>query len=239
MPTTSWRRTPTSRGSARAMQDALDSAHLNPDQVDLINCHAASTPLGDLAESKAISHRVQGPAPRECRSHSTKSMTGHPARRGKRRGGHCRHPGHSSGASSIRRSTSSSRTRGSQLNVVRNQPREAGSITSSPTVSGSADRTRPSHSPGSRADRERLRGSRPSTESRLRRWRRRQPCRRRSTWPIMVAKIPVVLQLLRQQRRPRVRAGPAPGSRPRRSAWPAPSEVGLRDGTAVLRLFRK
>jgi 3-oxoacyl-[acyl-carrier-protein] synthase II len=68
---------PESRGSAQAMKGALDSAKLNIDQVDLINCHAASTPLGDLAESKAINvvfrDRAQG-----VPAHSTKSMTGHP-----------------------------------------------------------------------------------------------------------------------------------------------------------------
>jgi 3-oxoacyl-[acyl-carrier-protein] synthase II len=68
---------PESRGSARAMQDALDNARLNPEQVDLINCHAASTPLGDLAESKAISLVFKKLAAK-IPAHSTKSMTGHP-----------------------------------------------------------------------------------------------------------------------------------------------------------------
>ena len=68
---------PDSRGSARAMQDALDSAHLNTDQIDLINCHAASTSLGDLAESKAITAVFKDRAAK-VPSHSTKSMTGHP-----------------------------------------------------------------------------------------------------------------------------------------------------------------
>jgi 3-oxoacyl-[acyl-carrier-protein] synthase II len=68
---------PTSRGSARAMQDALDAAHLRPDQIDLVNCHAASTPLGDFAESRAISTVFKDLAPK-VPSHSTKSMTGHP-----------------------------------------------------------------------------------------------------------------------------------------------------------------
>ncbi len=68
---------PESRGSARAIQDTLDSAHLNADQVDLINCHAASTPLGDAAESKAINLVFKDLA---CKvpAQSTKSMTGHP-----------------------------------------------------------------------------------------------------------------------------------------------------------------
>jgi 3-oxoacyl-[acyl-carrier-protein] synthase II len=68
---------PESRGSAQAMQDAMASAHVNPDQVDLINCHAASTALGDLAESKAI-NLVFKELARKVPAHSTKSMTGHP-----------------------------------------------------------------------------------------------------------------------------------------------------------------
>jgi len=68
---------PASRGSVRAIQDALDSAHLNPDQVDLINCHAASTPLGDVAESRAINHVFKDLASK-VPAQSTKSMTGHP-----------------------------------------------------------------------------------------------------------------------------------------------------------------
>ena len=68
---------PKSRGSARAIQNALESAHLNTDQVDLINCHAASTALGDLAESNAISAVFKERAAK-IPVHSTKSMTGHP-----------------------------------------------------------------------------------------------------------------------------------------------------------------
>lgn len=68
---------PESRGSAQAMQNALDMAHLNADQINLINCHAASTPLGDLAESKAINLVFKDLA-RKVPAHSTKSMTGHP-----------------------------------------------------------------------------------------------------------------------------------------------------------------
>ena len=47
------------------------------DQIDLINCHAASTPLGDLAESKAIDTVFKDLATK-VPAHSTKSMTGHP-----------------------------------------------------------------------------------------------------------------------------------------------------------------
>jgi 3-oxoacyl-[acyl-carrier-protein] synthase II len=68
---------PESRGSAQAMRDAMDNAHLNPEQVDLINCHAASTSLGDLAESKGINLVFKDLA-KKVPAHSTKSMTGHP-----------------------------------------------------------------------------------------------------------------------------------------------------------------
>ncbi len=68
---------PDSRGSALAIQNALDSARLNPDQVDLLNCHAASTPLGDVAESRAINLVFKDLASK-VPAQSTKSMTGHP-----------------------------------------------------------------------------------------------------------------------------------------------------------------
>ena len=68
---------PDSRGSAQAMMSALENARLNVDQIDLINCHAASTLLGDLAESKAINSVFKDRAP-GVPAHSTKSMTGHP-----------------------------------------------------------------------------------------------------------------------------------------------------------------
>ena len=68
---------PESRGSVQAMQSALASARLTPEDVDLINCHAASTPLGDLAESRAIA-TVFKDLVRKVPAHSTKSMTGHP-----------------------------------------------------------------------------------------------------------------------------------------------------------------
>lgn len=68
---------PDARGSTQAIQNALDAAGLNPGEVDLINCHATSTPLGDLSESRAIERAFKELAAKTP-VHSTKSMTGHP-----------------------------------------------------------------------------------------------------------------------------------------------------------------
>jgi 3-oxoacyl-[acyl-carrier-protein] synthase II len=63
-------------GAARCMNTALKSAGLNPDQVDYINAHGTSTPLGDLAETKAMKRSLGDHAGKVMVS-STKSMTGH------------------------------------------------------------------------------------------------------------------------------------------------------------------
>ena len=67
-------------GSARAMQMALDRRGVPADEVDLINPHGTSTPLGDLRETEAIrtvfGARSTGAA-REVYISATKSMTGH------------------------------------------------------------------------------------------------------------------------------------------------------------------
>lgn len=66
--------TPTAEGPTRAMQMALNDAKLTPENIDYVNAHATSTPVGDANEAKAI-HQVFG----NCKPYvsSTKSMTGH------------------------------------------------------------------------------------------------------------------------------------------------------------------
>jgi 3-oxoacyl-[acyl-carrier-protein] synthase II len=64
-------------GAARAMQDALTDARLNPAQIDYVNAHGTSTPAGDALELQAI-RGVFGPhATDGLWISSTKSVTGH------------------------------------------------------------------------------------------------------------------------------------------------------------------
>ncbi len=63
-------------GAARCMSNALRNANLNVDQVDYINAHGTSTPLGDLAETMAMKRCLGGHA-MKVKVSSTKSMTGH------------------------------------------------------------------------------------------------------------------------------------------------------------------
>lgn len=67
---------PEGRGAARVMQLALDEAGIAPKQVDYINVHGTSTPLGDIAEVSAIM-KVFGEDAYLPNISSTKSMTGH------------------------------------------------------------------------------------------------------------------------------------------------------------------
>jgi 3-oxoacyl-[acyl-carrier-protein] synthase II len=63
-------------GVIRVMQNCLKDAGMEPEEVDAINTHGTSTPLGDVAELKAISQVFGAHAP-EININSTKSMTGH------------------------------------------------------------------------------------------------------------------------------------------------------------------
>lgn len=62
-------------GGAAAMQNALNDARLNPEDVGYLNAHGTSTPLGDVAETKGVKS-VFGDSP-EILVSSTKSMIGH------------------------------------------------------------------------------------------------------------------------------------------------------------------
>ena len=63
-------------GVVAVMKNCLENAGLNPEDVDHINTHGTSTPLGDVAELKAISE-VFGSHAKNININSTKSMTGH------------------------------------------------------------------------------------------------------------------------------------------------------------------
>jgi 3-oxoacyl-[acyl-carrier-protein] synthase II len=63
-------------GAMRSMRNALRDAGVNADQVNYINAHGTSTPLGDVAETVAIK-RTLDDAAKNAIVNSTKSMTGH------------------------------------------------------------------------------------------------------------------------------------------------------------------
>ena len=67
---------PEGLGAKNVMHTALKDAGMNPEDIDYINVHGTSTPLGDIAESKAILN-VFGKHAYHLNISSTKSMTGH------------------------------------------------------------------------------------------------------------------------------------------------------------------
>jgi 3-oxoacyl-[acyl-carrier-protein] synthase II len=67
---------PEGLGAMNVMKNALQDAEMTPDQIDYVNVHGTSTPLGDVAETKAILG-VFGEHAYKLNISSTKSMTGH------------------------------------------------------------------------------------------------------------------------------------------------------------------
>ena len=67
---------PEGNGAARAVLDALTDAGVTPADVNYINAHATSTPVGDIAEYTAL-HKVFGDRIKEIPVSATKSATGH------------------------------------------------------------------------------------------------------------------------------------------------------------------
>ena len=67
---------PEGLGAKNTMLAALEDAEIDPSEVDYVNVHGTSTPLGDIAEVKAI-QQVFGKSAYDLNISSTKSMTGH------------------------------------------------------------------------------------------------------------------------------------------------------------------
>jgi 3-oxoacyl-[acyl-carrier-protein] synthase II len=67
---------PDGLGATNVMRAALEDAEMDPSEVDYVNVHGTSTPLGDVAEAKAI-QAVFGEHAYDLNISSTKSMTGH------------------------------------------------------------------------------------------------------------------------------------------------------------------
>jgi 3-oxoacyl-[acyl-carrier-protein] synthase II len=67
---------PEGLGASNVMKNALEDAEMNASQIDYINVHGTSTPLGDVSETKAI-QGVFGEQAYKLNISSTKSMTGH------------------------------------------------------------------------------------------------------------------------------------------------------------------
>ena len=68
---------PEGEGAGMAMKIAMKNGNFTPEEVDLVNMHGTSTPLGDIAETKAVKFAL-GEAAYKTNCNSTKSMLGHP-----------------------------------------------------------------------------------------------------------------------------------------------------------------
>ena len=67
---------PEGLGARNVMRSTLEDAGMNPEDIDYVNVHGTSTPLGDVAETQAI-QKVFGESAYKLSISSTKSMTGH------------------------------------------------------------------------------------------------------------------------------------------------------------------
>lgn len=68
---------PSGKGAEQCMQEALRVAGLNTEEIQYVNTHGTSTPVGDVAESKAVKNVFGDYAKNGLMVSSTKSMTGH------------------------------------------------------------------------------------------------------------------------------------------------------------------
>ncbi|HUH18289.1 beta-ketoacyl-ACP synthase II [Albibacterium sp.] len=67
---------PEGEGAGAAMRFALEDANLNPEDVDYLNAHATSTPVGDISETKAVAKLFKNNT-NNLHISATKSITGH------------------------------------------------------------------------------------------------------------------------------------------------------------------
>jgi len=84
---------PEGLGAKLVMKNALEDAEMSPEEVDYINVHGTSTPVGDISEAKAIKE-VFGEHAFELNISSTKSMTGHLLGRCRCGRINCKYPGY-------------------------------------------------------------------------------------------------------------------------------------------------
>src|SRR5262249_15167750 len=68
---------PSGENPARAMRMALADAAVNPEEIDYINAHGTSTPLGDASETRVIKKALGEEVARKTPVSSTKGATGH------------------------------------------------------------------------------------------------------------------------------------------------------------------